>query len=53
MTSQATDPNVDVQRLCRVAGLPRAAYYRHFAKRSSETAECELRDVMQRICLKW
>ena len=52
MTSQATDPNVDVQRLCRLAGLPRATYYRHLAKRSSETAECELRDVIQRICLK-
>ena len=52
MTSQATDSNVDVQRLCRLAGLPRATYYRHLAKRSSETAECELRDVIQRICLK-
>ncbi|WP_271498081.1 IS3 family transposase [Bradyrhizobium sp. CCBAU 11357] len=50
--SQVTDPNVDVQRLCRLAGLPRATYYRHLVKRSSETAECELRDVIQRICLK-
>ena len=41
-----------MQRLCRLAGLPRATYYRHLAKRSTETAECELRDAIQRICLK-
>jgi putative transposase len=52
MTSQATDPNVDVQRLCRLAGLPRATYYRHQTKHSREAADCELRDVIQRICLK-
>ena len=41
-----------MQRLCRLAGLPRATYYRHLAGRSDEAAECELRDLIQRICLK-
>jgi putative transposase len=52
MTSEATDAHADVQRLCHLAGLPRATYYRHLNRRSRETAECELRDQLQRICLK-
>ena len=52
MTSKTLDTHADVQRLCHLAGLPRATYYRHHAKRSREAAECELRDVIQRICLK-
>ncbi|WP_315767477.1 MULTISPECIES: IS3 family transposase [unclassified Bradyrhizobium] len=52
MTSEATDPNADVQRLCGLAGLPRATYYRHLIRRSRETADCELRDQLQRICLR-
>ena len=35
-----------------LAGLPRATYYRHLNRRSRETADCELRDQLQRICLK-
>jgi putative transposase len=52
MTSEATDSYADVQRLCRLAGLPRATYYRHLNRHSRETVECELRDQLQRICLK-
>jgi putative transposase len=52
MTSEGTDSNTDVQRLCRLAGLPRATYYRHLNRRSHETAVCELRDQLQRICLR-
>jgi len=52
MTSETTDSHADVQRLCYLAGLPRATYYRHLNRRSRETAECELRDQLQRICLK-
>jgi hypothetical protein len=52
MTSEATDSHADVQRLCSLAGLPRATYYRHLNRRSRETADCELRDQLQRICLK-
>ena len=53
MTSERTDANADIQRLCRLAGLPRATYYRHLNRHSREAAECELRDQLQRICLKY
>jgi transposase InsO family protein len=52
MTSEANDSHADVQHVCRLAGLPRATYYRHLDRRSPETAECELRDQLQRICLR-
>ncbi|MBR1149044.1 IS3 family transposase [Bradyrhizobium sp. AUGA SZCCT0431] len=52
MTLEAAGSHADVLHLCRLAGLPRATYYRHLAGRSSEAAECELRDLIQRICLK-
>ncbi len=52
MTLGAAGLHADVQRLCRLAGLPRATYYRHVAGRSSEPGDCELRDLIQRICLK-
>jgi len=52
MTGEAAGSHADVQRLCRLAGLPRATYYRHLAGRGSEEGECELRDLIQRICLK-
>jgi len=52
MTSQATNSHADVQRLCHLAGLPRATYYRHLGRHSREMVECELCDQIQRICLK-
>jgi putative transposase len=52
MTLAAAGSRADVQRLCALAGLPRATYYRHLAGRGSEEDECELRDLIQRICLK-
>jgi transposase InsO family protein len=52
MTLDAAGSQVDVQRLCRLAGLPRATYYRHLAGRSADADGCELRDLIQRICLK-
>jgi putative transposase len=52
MTIETAGAQADVQRLCRLAGLPRATYYRHLAKRSGEAGECELRDLIQRLCLK-
>jgi transposase InsO family protein len=52
MTSKATDSHADVQHLCRLAGLPRATYYRRLARHDGKAAECELRDLIQRICLK-
>ena len=52
MTIEAGRSQADVQHLCRLAGLPRATYYRHLAGRGSEADDCELRDLIQRICLK-
>lgn len=52
MTSSTTDSHADVLHLCRLAGLPRATYYRRLARQDSKAAECELRDLIQRICLK-
>jgi len=52
MTLEAAGSQADVQRLCRLAGLPRATYYRHLAGRGDEAGECELRDLIQHICLK-
>nr|GAJ37820.1 hypothetical protein BDOA9_0204380 [Bradyrhizobium sp. DOA9] len=52
MTSEATDSHADVQRFCNLAGLPRATHYWPVNRRSRRTAECELRDQLQRICLK-
>lgn len=52
MTMETTDSHADVQRLCRLAGLPRATYYRHLARHDRKAADCELRDLIQRICLK-
>ena len=52
MTLEAAVSHADVQHLCRLAGLPRATYYRHLARRGDEASECELRDAIQHICLR-
>jgi hypothetical protein len=52
MTIEATGSQADVRRLCGLAGLPRTTYYRHLAGRGDEAGECELRDLIQRICLR-
>lgn len=44
MTSEATDSYADVQRLCRLAGLPRATYYRRLTGQDRKAADCELSD---------
>jgi putative transposase len=36
----------------RAAGLPSATFYRHLAGRNDQAADCELRDLIQCICLK-
>lgn len=52
MTSDTTDSHADVRHLCQLAGMPRSTYYRRLAKQDSKIADCELRDLIQRICLK-
>jgi len=40
MTLEAAGSHADVQRLCRLAGLPRATYYRHLAGRGHDEEGC-------------
>jgi putative transposase len=40
-----------VARLCALAGVPRSAYYRHFAEHAPKVLESELRDQVQRLSL--
>lgn len=48
----AAHPAHDVQRLCRLAGVSRATYYRHMAVDTAEELEHELQDAIQHICLR-
>jgi putative transposase len=40
-----------IQRLCRLAGVSRAGYYRHFEASAPARADADLRDAIQRISL--
>jgi putative transposase len=48
----AANPAHDVQRLCRLAGVSRATYYRRVAAGAAGSFDHELQDAIQRICLK-
>jgi putative transposase len=45
-------PEADVQRLCRLAGVPGASFYRHREERDPDAADHALADALQHICLK-
>jgi putative transposase len=45
-------PEVDVQRLCRLAGISRASFYRHRDEGDPDAADHALADTIQHICLK-
>jgi len=55
MTGQETQGGpqgaATIQRLCLLAGVSRAGYYRHFEARAPARADADLRDAMQRISL--
>jgi putative transposase len=40
-----------IQRLCRLGGVSRAGYYRHFAASAPARADADLRDAIQRLSL--
>jgi transposase InsO family protein len=40
-----------VERMCQLAGVSRASYYRHWAASAPEVEETELRDLVQRLAL--
>lgn len=48
----AANPAHDVQRLCRLAGVSRATYYRHAAAGTADNSDHDLQDAIQHICLK-
>jgi putative transposase len=48
----AANPELDVQRLCRLAGLPRSSYYRSIADHEDETRDHVVQEAIQAICLK-
>jgi transposase InsO family protein len=50
MTSQQGEIRID--RLCDLARVSRATYYRHWRRSEPEQVDVELRDRMQRICLR-
>jgi putative transposase len=45
-------PEADVQRLCRLAGISRASFYRHREESDPDAADHALADAIQHICLK-
>lgn len=42
---------LSIQRMCEVAGVSRASFYRHWEEREPAAAETELRDAIQRLAL--
>ena len=50
-TQGAPQGAATVQRLCRLAGVSRAGYYRHFEASAPARADADLRDAIQRISL--
>jgi putative transposase len=44
-------PRPGVDRLCRLAGLSRASYYRHWQAHAPRQEETDLRDAIQRLVL--
>ena len=51
MTSQQGDGSASVERLCRLAEVSRAVFYRRWQERAPRAEETALRDVVQRLCL--
>lgn len=48
----ATSPAHDVGRLCRLAGLSRATYYRHLERAAPDELDHDLQEAIQHICLR-
>ena len=51
MTASANG-KVDVQHLCKLAGVSRASYYRRFETRAPREADVELTSHIQLLCLR-
>ena len=51
-TQGQTHDDANVQRLCRLGGVSRAGYYRHFEMSAPARADTELRDRIQKLSLQ-
>jgi transposase InsO family protein len=51
MTSSPSQGHPGIERLCRLAGVSRAGYYRHWRASAPLREETELRDALQRLAL--
>jgi putative transposase len=47
-----TEHGADLKRLCQLVGVSRAGYYRHFQANAPARADADLRDAIQKLCLK-
>jgi len=43
--------DANVERLCRLGGVSRAGYYRHFGPHPPKRDDADLRDLIQRMAL--
>jgi putative transposase len=51
MTSQLPQGRLTVERMCALAGVSRAGYYRHWAASAPRQEEVAVRDTIQRLAL--
>ncbi len=51
-TQGQTHENANIERLCRLGGVSRAGYYRHFEASAPARADADLRDCIQKLSLK-
>lgn len=51
MTGSQGSGSASVERLCRIADVSRAAFYRHWGASAPRREETALRDVVHRLCL--
>ena len=51
MTAPLSQGEIGIERMCRLAGLSRAGYYRHWQASAPRQEEVGLRDAIQRLAL--
>jgi transposase InsO family protein len=51
MTASASQGELKIERMCRLAGVSRAGYYRHWQASAPRREETGLRDAIQRLAL--
>lgn len=51
MTAGLSQGEIGIERLCRLAGISRAGYYRHWQGSAPRQEETGLRDVIQKLAL--